>query len=219
MHFEILVEDQSGKKMLDNLIPKILGEDHTYNIHPYKGIGKIPKDLKEDGDPSKRILLMQLPRLLRGYGKAFAKYPNGYLAAIIVICDLDQKCLKEFRKELFELLDTCNPIPVTRFCIAIEEGEAWFLGDPEAIKSAYPKAKERVINTYVNDSICATWETLADAIYPGGTQALSAKGWQAIGTEKFAWAENISPHMDINNNASPSFNYLRSKISELIENP
>lgn len=38
MHFEILVEDQSGKKALDNLVPKIIGDEHTFNVHPYKGM-------------------------------------------------------------------------------------------------------------------------------------------------------------------------------------
>lgn len=45
MHFEILVEDQSGKKTLDILLPKILGGKHTFKVHPYKGIGQIPKNL------------------------------------------------------------------------------------------------------------------------------------------------------------------------------
>jgi predicted ATPase len=80
-----------------------------------------------------------------------------------------------------------------------------------------PRAKDAVLNTYVNDSICGTWEKLADAVFPGGSAALSAKGWQAIGAEKSLWAEKITPHMDVNNNASPSFGYFRTKIMELIE--
>jgi hypothetical protein len=35
MHFEILVEDQSGKKALDILIPKLVGDEHTFNVHSY----------------------------------------------------------------------------------------------------------------------------------------------------------------------------------------
>jgi hypothetical protein len=35
MHFEILVEDQSGKKALDILVQKIVGNDHTFRIIPY----------------------------------------------------------------------------------------------------------------------------------------------------------------------------------------
>jgi len=215
MHFEILVEDQSGKKALDILVPKIIGDEHTFNVHPYKGIGRIPKNLTANGDAGKRVLLDQLPKLLRGYGKTFANYPADYSAAVVLVCDLDVKCLKAFRQELLAILNACNPRPETRFCIAIEEGEAWFLGDIPAIKSAYPKAKDAVLNTYVNDSICKTWERLADAVYHGGAAALIAKGWQAVGAEKSQWAEKIAPHMDVANNASPSFVYFRGKLLEL----
>ncbi|WP_292988099.1 hypothetical protein [Nitrosomonas sp.] len=217
MHFEILVEDLSGKKALDILVPKIIGNDHTFNVHPYKGIGRIPKNLSGNADASKRILLTQLPRLLRGYGNTFSSYPEDYPAAVILVCDLDNKCLREFREELNTILHTCNPKPETRFCIAIEEGEAWFLGDISALKKAYPKAKDAVLNTYVSDSICGTWEKLADAVFHGGATALSAKGWQSVGAEKSVWAEKITPYMDVDNNASPSFGYFRTKIIELTE--
>lgn len=62
MHFEILVEDQSGKKALDILVPKIIGDDHTVRIISYKGIGRLPKNLTSTSDANKRILLDQLPR-------------------------------------------------------------------------------------------------------------------------------------------------------------
>lgn len=219
MHFEILVEDQSGKKALDILIPKLIGLEHTFKVHEYKGIGRIPKNLGGKPDASKRILLTQLPILLRGYGKTFDNYPDDYPAAVILICDLDDKCLKTFLEELHTILNACDPKPETRFCIAIEEGEAWFLGDIPALKKAYPKAKDAVLNTYINDSICGTWEKLADAIFPGGSATLSTKGWQAIGAEKSVWAEKITPHMDVDNNASQSFGYLRTKVMELIGSP
>ncbi len=50
MHYEILVEDASGKIALKAILEKILGpngQDHTYRIISYKGIGHIPKNLKE----------------------------------------------------------------------------------------------------------------------------------------------------------------------------
>ncbi|MDJ0764089.1 MAG: hypothetical protein QNJ97_13995 [Myxococcota bacterium] len=215
MHFEILVEDQSGKKALDILVPKIIGNDNTFTVKPYKGIGRIPKGLRSHSDAKKRILLDQLPRLLRGFGKTFANYPCDYPIAVIIVCDLDDKCLKAFRDELLAILNQCNPKPDTRFCIAVEEGEAWFLGDIPAIKEAYPKARDSVLDTYENDSICGTWEKLADAIYTGGAFRLSAKGWQSVGKEKSVWAERITPFMDVNNNKSPSFNYFRSKLVAL----
>lgn len=156
-----------------------------------------------------------LPKLLKGYGKTFSDYPENYPAAVILICDLDGKCLVEFKKELNLILNSCNPKPETRFCIAIEEGEAWFFGDIPAIKKAYPKAKDAVLTSYVNDSICGTWEKLADAIYPGGAHVLNKKGWQAIGSEKSIWAQKIAPHMSIDTNNSPSFCYFRDKTREL----
>ena len=216
MHFEVLVEDQSGKKALDILIPKIMGNQHTCRVIAYRGIGHIPKNLKSSTDASKRILLDQLPKLLRGYGKTFAEYPANYPAAVIVVCDLDTKCLKEFRQELFTVLNECNPKPETRFCIPIEEGEAWLLGDIPAIKATYPKAKDDVLSRYKNDAICGTWELLADAVYQGGANELKKKGRIAIGKEKWRWAELIAPHMNIDNNASPSFCYFQKKIQELI---
>lgn len=215
MHFEILVEDQSGKKALDILIPKIIDAKHTFRVIDYKGIGRVPKNLTRASDANRRILLDQLPRLLRGYGVTFANYPTNCPAAVILVCDLDDKCLKTLKKDLFDILEACNPRPETHFCIAIEEGEAWFLGDTPALKKAYPKAKDPVLSAYQNDSICGTWERLADAIYPGGSKALSEKGWQAVGAEKSSWSENIAPHMDISKNNSGSFNYFVNKLKEL----
>lgn len=133
------------------------------------------------------------------------------------MCDLDDRCRKEFRESLLSILHECNPPPETRFCIAIEEGEAWFLGDTEAIKSAYPKAKDKVLRTYEPDSICGTWERLADAVYRGGAKALSKKGGQAVGAEKSKWAKAIAPKMDITKNRSPSFCYFRRKLQELAQ--
>ena len=216
MHFEVLVEDQSGKKALDILIPKIIGNQHTCRVIAYRGIGRIPRNLKSGTEANKRILLDRLPSLLRGYGKTFADYPPNYPAVVILVCDLDDKCLKTFRQELFTVLNACNPKPETRFCIAIEEGEAWLLGDIPAIKATYPKAKDNVLSRYKNDDICGTWELLADAVFPGGANELKKKGWTAIGQEKWRWAERIAPHMNVATNASPSFCYLQKKIRELI---
>ena len=218
MHFEILVEDQSGRMALDALVPRIVGESHSFRIKTYKGIGRIPKGMRNPKDASKRILLDNLPRLLRGFGKAFPE-GQGQQAAAIVVCDLDHRCLREFRQELHAILTACRPRPVTRFCIAVEEGEAWLLGDPPAVKAAYPKAKAQVLNHYVNDSICGTWETLADAVHQGGAKALSAKGWQAVGTERSRWAQAICPHMTAESNRSPSFQYFRSKLLQLATPP
>ena len=215
MHFEILVEDQSGKKALDILVPRLVNADDTFDIKAYKGVGRIPKGLVARTDSRKRILLDQLPRLLRGYGRTHAGYPAEYEAVVVVVCDLDDRCLKAFRGDLLGLLRSVYPRPRTCFCLAIKEGEAWLLGDRQAVLQAYPRAQREVLDGYVNDSICGTWERLADAVYPGGAIALSRKGWQAVGTEKSRWAENISPAMDVHRNSSPSFQYFRNALRKL----
>ena len=212
MHFEILVEDQSGKITLQALIEKIIGLDkHSYRIHPYKGIGHIPKNLHKVASPQKRILLDRLPSLLRGYGKSL-QYMN---AAVIVIVDLDQRDCFSFKKELLDILELCNPQPTTLFRIAIEEGEAWLLGDINAVKAAYPEARNQALNSYEQDSICGTWEKLADAIYMGGAHRLKQLGWPYTGQAKCEWARNIAPHIDVESNKSPSFQVLRDGLRNL----
>lgn len=213
MHLEVLVEDLSGKVMVEALLERLLaGAGVTYRVISYKGLGVIPKGLRDAKDARKRILLDRLPRLLRGYGRAIE---SGAPYAVAVVCDLDERCLKEFRGELLAVLDSCSPRPPTRFCIAVEEGEAWLLGDHGALLLAYPRAKRHVLNAYEQDSICGTWEVLAEAVYPGGKAALSKGGFQAIGAEKSRWAEAIAPRIDFEANQSPSFQYFRRKIHEL----
>jgi len=206
MHFEFLTEDQSSGRALDILIPKILGDEITFRVHHYKGIGHIPKGLHPKSDASKRILLDQLPKILRGYGR------TPYIGIIVVICDLDDKDKQQFLSELYGIRDACQPKPTTLFCLSIEEFEAWYLGDLNAVRKAYPYAKNAVLNRYIKDSICGTWELLADAVYKGGHQELSKKGWQTVGKQKSIWAETISPHMNVEENLSPSFNEMLSQL-------
>jgi len=209
MHFEFLTEDQSSRRAMDILIPKMLENEITYRIHPYKGIGRIPKGLRPKSAASKRILLDQLPRILRGYGN------TAYCDVVIVVCDLDDKDKHDFLTELQNVLDACERKPKTIFCLAIEEFEAWYLGDMNAVRKAYPKAKTNVLNSYVNDSICGTWELLADAVCKGGSKVLSKKGWQAVGEQKSIWAESISPHMNVDENNSPSFNDMYAQLQSV----
>lgn len=220
MHFEILVEDQSGKAMLDILVPRIIGNGHTFNVRPYKGLGKLPPGLRGGTDPSRRILLDRLPKLLSGYGRTPGYTPStrtGTIptAVLFIVCDLDDRCLKEFRRALHDVAEGVNPRPDTRFCLAIEEGEAWLLGDRNAVETAYPSTKTHILDGYVNDDVCGTWECLADAVHPGGHEALKKKGWPVVGAKKTEWAESISPHIDIDRSLSPSFRYFCLKLREL----
>jgi hypothetical protein len=121
VHIEVLVEDFSGKKALDVLLPKILGGlQYTFRVHAYKGLGRVPKHMKDTANASQRILLTNLPKLLKGYGRTFRAYPPGYRAAVVLVCDLDDKDLTAFLGELRTILAGCRPKPEARFCLAIE---------------------------------------------------------------------------------------------------
>jgi hypothetical protein len=213
MHIEVLVEDSSGAKLIETLLPTLIGayeEPHTWRIHPYKGIGRLRKGLTAKSDPSKRALLDQLPRLLAGYGRTTG------IDAVVVVLDSDQRDCRTFLGELNALLQDCRRAPNTLFRLAIEEMEAWYLGDRQALLAAYPRAKKEVLNRYQQDGVCGTWELLADAVHPGGTAAIRKAGWPAPGQLKHEWAEKIGPHMRIDDNQSLSFCKLRDGLRRLV---
>lgn len=213
MHIEFLVEDSSGEKLLAQLLPRILGEQgelHTWRLKAYKGIGRIPSGLAGKADPAKRMLLDQLPRLLQGYGKT----PG--IDAVVVVLDTDRRDCRDFLQELMALAQGCNPAPRTLFRLAVEEMEAWYLGDREALLKAYPRAKREVLDRYVQDSACGTWELLADAVHAGGVAAIKKAGWPLPGEIKHQWAEKIGPFMSLDDNASPSFGKFRDGLSRLV---
>ena len=213
MHIEILTEDSSGSKILEILLPKIIGphgKPHTWRVHAYKGIGRIPAGLQSQGDPSKRILLDQLPKLLRGYGKT----PG--IDAVVVVVDTDDRDCVVFLTQLKAVAPQVDAPPTVLFRLAMEETDAWYLGDRGALLAAFPRARHEILNRYVQDSVCGTWELLADAVHAGGSPALKKAGWPLSGQMKHDWAERIGPLMNIEINQSPSFGKLRDGLRRLV---
>lgn len=94
--------------------------------------------------------------------------------------------------------------------------EAWYLGDRQALLAAYPRAKMDVLNRYQQDTVCGTWELLADATHPGGSAAIRKAGWPLPGQLKHEWAEKIRPYMRIDDNQSPSFCKLRDGLRHFV---
>ncbi|MDR2705383.1 MAG: DUF4276 family protein [Planctomycetaceae bacterium] len=216
MHHSIfLVEDVSGETTLKIVLDKIGLKPEQYEIHSYRGIGKIPENLKKnDSDPKKRQLLTQLPKLLKGFSN---RYQNlNY--TIFVMCDLDERCFKRFRKELLDVAKNCNADRHTQFFFSVKEMEAWFLGDFNAIKQTYPRARQR--KNYI-ESKFGCWETLAESIKKGLSKELKKQkekeGYFVIGKLKNQWATEITPHLDIQKNSSPCFCYFRDKIQKIIQ--
>lgn len=213
MHIEVLVEDKSGELLLAALLPKILGESGsicTWRLHSYRGIGRIPTNLRGTADPAKRILLDQLPRVLGGY----AKTPG--IDAVVVVLDTDSRDCRVFLQELRSLAQACAPALTVMFRLAIEEMEAWYLGDPPALAATFPTRKSIALAGYAQDSICGTWELLAEAVYPGGVQAIRAAGWPLPGQVKCEWAKAIGPMLTVDANASVSFCKFRDGLRQLV---
>ena len=199
MHLEICVEDTSGKILLDGLLARLIRPDVTWKVHGYKGIGRVPRNLGNTNNASRRIFLDNLPKLIRGCAN------TPYVTALIVVVDNDDRNCKEFLAELKSVHRAIAPQSNVIFRIAIEEMEAWLLGDPDALRAAFPNVREDLLASYDQDTTCGTWEMLADVIHPGGSAALLQEGWPAPGEAKCRWATEVVPHLAVNDNASPSF--------------
>ncbi len=208
MHFEILVEGQCELTALSILMPKIVGfygEPHTWKIHKHRGIGRIPESPQDPPNLMDNTLLHQLPAKLRAYSKT----PSDD-RVVIVLLDLDDKNLVNFKAELNTLLLYCEDGFNADFCFAVEELESWYLGDKNALLSYKPTMKLNALSNYVQDSVCGTWELLAGVDDP---TVLSGKkrSPQSLNIKK-EWSKKIPVYMDVNSNASPSFNEFVEQV-------
>lgn len=201
MHVEILVEEPSAEAALRILVPRILGGEVTFEIRVFQG---------------KPDLLGKLPSRLRAYR---AWVPQDW--RIVVLLDNDGRdCLEEKRrleeiargagfktrtstggKAGFEVL--------TR--LAIEELEAWFFGDVEAVCAAYSGVPKSLgSRAGFRDP---------DAISGGTAEALERElkkaGHHQGGLSKIQAAREIAAQMDPGRNRSRSFQSFRRGLLSL----
>ncbi len=195
MKIHVLVEGASEFAFLDPWLRRFLPH-HTCKVIPHSGKGQLPVDPSQPPDPRRRGLLDQLPAKLRAFGKGLSPETDRFL----VLVDLDQQDCMDLKSRLKSLLEACNPRPTVLFRIAIEETEAFYLGDRRAIRSAYPKAKLYKMDDYVQDSVCGSWELFAKVI-------------DAKVEDKVGWAERMASHLRTDwqgkdANESPSFRHF-----------
>ncbi len=191
MHFEIFVEEPSAEAALVNIIPKIVGTNATFGIYPHGG---------------KNDLLSNLPHRLRAY---VSWLPNDW--RIVVLVDLDARACKELKNELEDMAIGAGLVTKTSVLagakfqvlnrIAIEELEAWFWGDIEALVTTYPKVNPHLhakAKYRDSDAIAGgTWEALE--------RELQRAGYFREGLRKVNAAREISANMDPTRNTSQSF--------------
>lgn len=215
MHFQFLIEDYSGAVLINKVMSKFGNRyNFTYDCKAFKGIGGFRsghnvKDVKTNK------LLSDLPIYLKGFDKSLKNID----ACLFIVLDNDTRDTAEFKAELLKLADKLEINVDNVFCIAVEEMEAWLLGDERALFLAYPFAKEGKYKEYVQDSICGTWEILADVVYEGGIKKFKkdCPTYREIGKYKAEWAEKIGDFFDIANNKSPSFQYFINELQSRLE--
>ena len=198
-HFEFHVEEVSVEAFLTACLPSILSADCTFQIHPYQG---------------KDALLRKIGDRLKGYSTWM---PAEY--RIVVIVDRDRDECEELKSRLEEICESAGLRSrraaggpawqvVTR--IAIEELEAWYFGDWEAVRQAYPGVSPKIPNQgpYRDPDAIAggTWEAFE--------RILKRHGYFRQGMAKVQAATAIGPHIDPARSRSRSFAVFRGAIAE-----
>lgn len=200
-HLEVLVEDPSMEKCLRELLPKLLGDAATFGIYP--------SQCKEE-------FLDQLPKRLKGY-KSWI--PDKWKVVVIVDCD-DDAC-RQLKEKLENISAEAGLRSRTKVGagkwqivnrIAIEELEAWFFGDMNAVRKAYSRVSKNIEKkaAYRNpDAIRGgTWENLE--------RILRNAGYFKGGLGKIEAARQIGKNLDPKCNISRSFQVFRDALLEAI---
>jgi hypothetical protein len=201
-HLEFLVEEPSAEAALGELLPRLIGPGVSFRIHPHQG---------------KHDLLDNLPQKLRGY--------RHWLPAdchIVVLVDRDHDDCKKLKARLERIARAAQLETKTstkgrgRFQvlnrIAIEELEAWFFGDVDALCAAYPGVPATLAaksGFRDPDKIKGgTWERLE--------QVLQHAGHFKGGLAKIAAAREIAKHMQPDRTRSKSFSVFRDGLRAML---
>jgi hypothetical protein len=200
MHLEMLVEEPSAETALGILIPRILA-GVTFTIHPFKG---------------KQDLLRKLPKRLKGYRSWL---PSDW--GIVVLIDEDRQECKELKERLEEAARDAGFLTRTSARqgafqvlnrIAVEELEAWYFGDIQAVLQAYPRMPTTLhLKARYRDPDAiggGTWQTLE--------RVLQKAGYYKGGLAKIQAARDIARFMEPDRNASRSFAVFRDGLKSFL---
>jgi hypothetical protein len=190
----------STEAALRILLPKLLGDGVTFQVYPSNG---------------KQDLLRNLPARLRGYQTWL---PETW--RVVVVVDRDDGDCHALKEELEKLaldagLSTKSSVGDAPWQVvnrlAIEELEAWFFGDLDAVRCAYPrlpKTLDQRAGYRDPDAIRGgTWEALE--------RVMQRAGYFAGGYRKLEAAREIAAHMEPQRNRSKSFAVFRDTFTAL----
>lgn len=195
MQLEFLLEEASAEEALKRLLPRLLPEAHTVRYRVHEGC---------------QDLLKRLPNLLQGYARRIQREGQHDLR-VVVLLDADTKgtarkqALEQYAAAAGLRTKTARTAPDEAFWvlnrIAVEELEAWFLGDRAAVRAAYPR---------LHPNHFKGLERNPDAVAKSATlllQLLQKAGYFGTGKRKREWAAVIAPHLSLvpGANASGSF--------------
>jgi hypothetical protein len=199
IHVDFLVEEPSMEVFLRELLPRVL-PDLPFEVYPFHG---------------KDEMLERLPQRLRGYA---AWRPEG--RRIVVLVDRDRDECHELKQRLESFAHDAGLTTRSQPCqgsffvanrIAIEELEAWYFGDWQAVCAAYPRVSrtaDRRAGFRDPDSIAGgTWEAFE--------RVLKRAGYFATGLRKREAARAIAPHFEPARNKSHSFQVFHQVLLEL----
>lgn len=213
MHFEVLTEDRSGGLVVESLMKQILSAvmpSFTISIRPHRGKGDMPDNPSARPKKNASGLMDLLPAKLRAYDRVYA----GTDFVLIVIMDSDRYSPDAVRSSLESLCGRFAPSLANVIGVCVEEMEAWLLADSQAVFEAYPDADPAILQEYVQDSVCGTWEVLCHVLLREKADGLIRVGYPAIGQYKQEWANNIVRNMDYSRNISPSFQRFSRELTD-----
>jgi hypothetical protein len=191
MHLEVYVEEPSAKEALDVLVPRLIGPGHTFKVHPFRG---------------KQQLLKEIPKRLRAYASWL---PHDWRIAVLV--DEDRQDCRVLKQQLLDAARAAGIENRVLCRVAVEELEAWFFGDVDALRAVYPKIPKTLANRaqYRDaDSVPGgTWEALDRLIRNAGYPE---------GLVKTVAARAIAEKMDPDRNTSHSFRVFRDGVRQLV---
>jgi hypothetical protein len=169
----VLVEGPSEQAFLERWAKRLLKA--PFRVHPHQGKGRLPKNgaASQAPKPRARGVLDQLPAKLRAYASALDPKCDG----VLVLVDADDDEQAQLAGDIQAAIET-SEVQHALVALAVEETEAFYLGDLGALRRAFPNADMTKARAYHPDSICDTWELFGRIIGDGGeTRSHGPKPW------------------------------------------